>query len=158
MVFLFQNMRILLLCCQICTPNHVQVKLSVGLLNWWLGSYSIQPLIQNTINSLDYMSLLLIERTTGSVLFDLVLLVSCSAYLQFCEQSRLACSKIPSIQRKFHWRLYYCVRFLLFHCLPRYQQSTLVRVNNKTVFLHDFFLYFRFHISQIFKIRTENWA
>ena len=45
MVSLFLNMRSLVSCRQICAPNHVQVELSVGVLNGWLDSDSIQPVI-----------------------------------------------------------------------------------------------------------------
>ena len=58
MVSLFQNMIILVSCRQICAPNHVQVQLSVGVLNGLLDSDYIQPVIQNTINPWYYMNLL----------------------------------------------------------------------------------------------------
>ena len=64
MVFLFQNMIILVLFHQICAPKHGQVKLSVRVLNVWLGSDSIQPVIKNTINSWYYMNLFLTELNT----------------------------------------------------------------------------------------------
>ena len=35
---------------KICAPNHAQVKLPVGLLNIWLGSYYIQPVIHKIMN------------------------------------------------------------------------------------------------------------
>ena len=51
MLFLFQNIRIIVSYQQICASNHVQVQLSDGVLNGGLVSDSIQPVIQNTINS-----------------------------------------------------------------------------------------------------------
>ena len=57
MVYLFQNMRSIMSCQKICAPNHVQLQLSVGVLNGLLDSDYIQPVIQNTINSLDFMNL-----------------------------------------------------------------------------------------------------
>ena len=62
MVSLFQNMRSLVSCRKICSPNHLQFQLSVVVLNVWLGSDYIQPVIQNTINSWDYMNLLWTKR------------------------------------------------------------------------------------------------
>ena len=56
-VFLLQNIRSLVLLMQICEPNHcynhVQVQLSSGVINGWLGSDSIWPVIQKIINSWD---------------------------------------------------------------------------------------------------------
>ena len=50
MVFVLPTMISIVSCRQLCAPNHVQVQLSVGLLNGLLGSFSIQPVIQNNIN------------------------------------------------------------------------------------------------------------
>ena len=49
-VSLFQNTRSLVSCQKICAPNHVQVQLSVRVLNELLDSDYIQPVIQNAIN------------------------------------------------------------------------------------------------------------
>ena len=59
MVSLFQNMINLVSCRKICAPRHVQFQLSVGVTNVWLDSNSIQSVINNTINSQDYINLLL---------------------------------------------------------------------------------------------------
>ena len=50
MVCLFPNMRILVSLCQLCAPNHVQVQLSVILINWRLGLYCIHTLKHNKNN------------------------------------------------------------------------------------------------------------
>ena len=72
MVSLFQNMISLVSCQNICAPNHVQFQLSVGLINGWLDSDSIQPVIHNTINSWYYTNLLwtkrIIKRTKISLM------------------------------------------------------------------------------------------
>ena len=67
MVFLLQNMRSLVSCHNICAPNHIQVQLSTGVLNGWLGSDSIQPVIYNNINSIYYISLLWTKLIMGCV-------------------------------------------------------------------------------------------
>ena len=70
---------------------NMQVQLSVGVLHYWLGSDYIQPVIQNTINSWDYMILLWNKGAKEIILCDIVLLwrvyyvISCSAYLCFTE-------------------------------------------------------------------------
>ena len=64
---LFQNMRSLVSSRQICAPNHDQVQLSAVVLNWRLGSYYIQPVIHDTINSLYYMSFLWTKLIIGCV-------------------------------------------------------------------------------------------
>ena len=61
MVYLFQNMRSLVSFRKICAPKHIQVQLSVGITNGWPDSDYIWPLIQNTINSWDYMIFLWTE-------------------------------------------------------------------------------------------------
>ena len=38
-------------CRQICASNHVQVQLSMGVINGLMGSFSTQPVIHNNINS-----------------------------------------------------------------------------------------------------------
>ena len=55
MVYLFQKMRSIVSCRQICAPNRVQVQLSVGVLNGWRDSDYIPKLIQKKINSWDYI-------------------------------------------------------------------------------------------------------
>ena len=50
MVYLFQNMRSIVSCHQICAPKHVQVPSSVGVLNIRLASDSTHTVILNTIN------------------------------------------------------------------------------------------------------------
>ena len=85
MVFLLRTMISLMSYSNICAPNHVQVQLSVGLINRLLDSFSTQPKIQKNINSWYYMSLLKIKQTTGSVLFYLSLSVTHSMYLCFPE-------------------------------------------------------------------------
>ena len=50
-VFLFQNMISIVSFHQICALNHVQVQLSVGVLNSLLNSDFIKPVIHNAINS-----------------------------------------------------------------------------------------------------------
>ena len=74
MIFLFQNIISLVSCQHICAPNHVQVQLSVRLINVWMCSDYIQPGIHNTINSWDYMGFLWIKWTTKSALCNPVLL------------------------------------------------------------------------------------
>ena len=56
---------------QICAPNHVQVQLPVGVLNGLLGSVYIQTVIDNTINSWYYVSLLWIKIPADSLLYDI---------------------------------------------------------------------------------------
>ena len=55
MVFLFQNTRNLVLFRQICEPKYVKVQLLVWVINGWMGSYSIRPVIHNITNSWYYM-------------------------------------------------------------------------------------------------------
>ena len=86
MVYLFQNIINLVSYQQIFAPNHLQVQLSVGVINWWLDSDSIQPVIHNTINWWDYMNFLWTKRIIKRI-------------------------KISSMQRKFHQRYY--VNFLI---------------------------------------------
>ena len=47
----------------------------------------------------------------------------------------IACSKISSIQQKYHQRSYCYIHFLISEYLLRDLQSTLARVNNKTVLI-----------------------
>ena len=63
MVSLFQNMRSLVQYRQICAPNYLQVQLSIGVIYGWLESDYIQRVIQNTINTWYYMSLLWTKQT-----------------------------------------------------------------------------------------------
>ena len=51
MVCLFQNMKSIVLCQQICVPDHICVRLSELILSEWLGSGYTYTLILNTINS-----------------------------------------------------------------------------------------------------------
>ena len=97
------------------------------------------------------------------VLYYLTVLGFRSAYLHFTEQSRLTCSKMSSIWRKYHRRLYYYTHFLISQYLPHDQQINLKHVNNNTLSFYKtaLFLNFRIHvyqISQISTIRTKNWA
>ena len=64
MVSLFQNIWSLVSCQKMCVPKHVQVELSVGVLNVWLYSYSFQPVIHNTIKPWGYMNFLWTKRIT----------------------------------------------------------------------------------------------
>ena len=57
MVYLFQNMKILVSCHQICVPNHFRVQLSVGVLTGLLASTSTHPVILNIMNSWIYSTL-----------------------------------------------------------------------------------------------------
>ena len=50
MFSLLQNMRILVSCQKICAPNHVDVQLTVVVINGLMDSYSIQLVIQNSTN------------------------------------------------------------------------------------------------------------
>ena len=100
MISLFQNMRSIVSCRQICAPNLVQVWLSVRVLNGWLDSDYIQPVIQNTISPWDYMILLWNKR------------IITSYYRENIPQSHIKLNKsvlrgqMSSMQQQYHWRYY----------------------------------------------------
>ena len=56
-------MRSLVYCRQICAPDHVQVQISVVVLNGWMGSDYIQTVIHNTIKSWNFISFLWTKLT-----------------------------------------------------------------------------------------------
>ena len=72
MVYFFQNIRSLLSFRHICAPKHVQLQLSVGVINGWMDLDSIQLVMQNTINSWYHMSFMwtkqIIKRTKMSLM------------------------------------------------------------------------------------------
>ena len=137
MVFLFQNMISLVPCRKICAPNHVQVQLSVRVINGWLGSDYIQPVIQNTINSRDYMSLLWNKLLLGCVYVYYVLLTYQGEHI---IQSHLILNNVVSCAQKCHW--YNKNVILISEYLSHDWQITLPRVNKNTVLFYTAVLFF----------------
>ena len=93
MVSLYQNMKSLVLFWKTCVPNHVQIQLSVGVINIWLASIYTHQVIPNSTNSWSYINLFWINNSMGSEWCDMIILVLSSSYLQFTEYDQLKCSQ-----------------------------------------------------------------
>ena len=133
MVYLFQNTRSLVSCRKIYAPNHAKVKLSVEVINGQLDSDYIQPLIQNTINSWDWMNLL-------------------------WTKWMIKISKISLMQEKRHQRYY--GNFLVSENLSFNLQSYAGDQWDEN-FIYGSFIDFKINISQtsqISTIRTKIWV
>ena len=131
-------MKILVLCQDIYVPNHVRVKLSVKLLNGLLESYCTKQVILKIINSWSYMTLMELNHFVSSVLCDISLSVSWSAYLYFTEWVRPVCSQ------NFIYHELLCSLPYIKISIPL-MTRTLVVVTNKIVY----FCYVKICISQI---------
>ena len=93
MVSLYQNIKILVLFRKTCVPNHVQIQLSVVVINIWLASISTHPVILSSTNSWSYINLFWLDNNMGIVWCDIIILVLSSAYLHFTEYDQLTCSQ-----------------------------------------------------------------
>ena len=82
-----------MLCQKICVTNHIQVQLSVGVLNGWLGYGSTHPVILKTINLWSYTSLIWLNHITRSLWCDIAWSVSQSAHLRYSEWSWIPWSR-----------------------------------------------------------------
>ena len=141
-------MKSLVSCLNICESNYVQVQLSVGVINGWLGSDYIQPVIHNTIISWYYMILLWIKLTTERLWCDIaslrIVYDEIPHYRSCVQRIYVFLNKVGSRAQNvidtttITSILYHYVHSLISHYLPHDLQSTLTRVNNKMVFiLHD---------------------